>query len=300
MSRRIGFIARSFVPFAVIVRFAVALSTLAVSTPRAQSAGTVTLDVPQLALAGTAKGFEFVSFQFRVYLVAIGDPVSDYSANVLANDYENYTYLHPGGGGSGRGGGYRPPTYVRGPGASYSDTYTNVISPPHELDALFHFSGADVAGVPLALSVSDSGDYSLLLTADADPSHSPIDPSAALSNQLYTLEYRTDSLLGSQVTLLMAPPLPGDYNHDGMVDSADYSVWRDSLGSTTKLAADGNGNGIIDAGDYDLWLSQFGRAVAGSGATATVPEPASWLALLLAAAVAAVACVRARCATNAV
>ena len=69
--------------------------------------------MPPISAAGSAKGFEFVSFQFRVYLVPIGDPETDYSANVLANDYENYTYLHAGGGGSGRGGGYRPPSYVR-------------------------------------------------------------------------------------------------------------------------------------------------------------------------------------------
>ena len=40
----------------------------------------------------------------------------------------------------------------------------------------------------------------------------------------------------------------GDYNGDGKVDAADYTVWRDTLGSTTDLRADGNGNGSIDAG----------------------------------------------------
>ena len=78
-------------------------------------------------------------------------------------------------------------------------------------------------------------------------------------------------------------PSSGDYNGDGVVDAADYTVWRDTLGSTTNLAADGNGNGVIDAGDYDIWTSNFGKTVgSGSGASANgaVPEPASLLLLL--------------------
>jgi autotransporter-associated beta strand protein len=70
--------------------------------------------------------------------------------------------------------------------------------------------------------------------------------------------------------------LVGDYNHDGIVDAADYTVWRDSLGSTTNLAADGNGNGVIDAGDYDVWKMHFGQtAGGGAGGAAGVPEPSS-------------------------
>ena len=33
------------------------------------------------------------------------------------------------------------------------------------------------------------------------------------------------------------PPLSGDYNGNGVVDAADYTVWRDTLGSTTDLAS---------------------------------------------------------------
>ena len=49
--------------------------------------------------------------------------------------------------------------------------------------------------------------------------------------------------------------LLGDYNGDDIVDAADYTVWRDSIGSTTNIAADGNGNGVIDNGDFDVWRS---------------------------------------------
>jgi hypothetical protein len=67
--------------------------------------------------------------------------------------------------------------------------------------------------------------------------------------------------------------LPGDYNGNGTVDAGDYTVWRDTLGSTTNLTADGNGNNTIDTADYDVWKQNFGNT-AGSGASkSAVPEP---------------------------
>jgi GH35 family endo-1,4-beta-xylanase len=71
----------------------------------------------------------------------------------------------------------------------------------------------------------------------------------------------------------------GDYNGDGLVNAADYTVWRDTLGSATDLRADGNGNGIIDAGDCNTWTTHFGQSFSGGG-SAAVPEPG---ALVLAA-----------------
>lgn len=65
----------------------------------------------------------------------------------------------------------------------------------------------------------------------------------------------------------------GDCNGNGIVDAADYSVWRDSLGSMTQLAADGNHNGKIDAADYDVWKTNFGVVGLGAGAGAAAPEP---------------------------
>jgi hypothetical protein len=71
--------------------------------------------------------------------------------------------------------------------------------------------------------------------------------------------------------------LSGDYNGDGIVNAADYTTWRDSLGQVgSNLAADGNGNGSIDAGDYDVWKNNFGQG-GGSGSLGStpVPEPAT-------------------------
>ena len=53
-------------------------------------------------------------------------------------------------------------------------------------------------------------------------------------------------------------PLPGDYNFDGLVDAADYCVWRDTLGAAGDLRADGDGNGTIETADYNQWKGYFG------------------------------------------
>jgi PEP-CTERM motif len=58
-------------------------------------------------------------------------------------------------------------------------------------------------------------------------------------------------------------PVSGDYNEDTVVDAADYTIWRDTLGSMTDLRADGDNSGTIDAPDFTYWKSQFGKAVRG-------------------------------------
>jgi hypothetical protein len=80
------------------------------------------------------------------------------------------------------------------------------------------------------------------------------------------------------------PHLPGDYNQDGVVDAADYVVWRETEGQMgMQLAADGNNDGRVDAHDYGMWRANFGRTgTSGSGSEAqmVIPEPASVLVLI--------------------
>ena len=80
-------------------------------------------------------------------------------------------------------------------------------------------------------------------------------------------------------------PIPGDYNQNGIVDAADYTVWRNNLGSGTSLANDDTPG--VGPDDYTRWRTHFGQT-AGSGAganvNAAVPEPATALLMVLAAA----------------
>jgi autotransporter-associated beta strand protein len=83
----------------------------------------------------------------------------------------------------------------------------------------------------------------------------------ALSGDLaWEVNYATTSVSLSIV-------LPGDFNHDGMVNAADYVVWRKSDGPED---------------DYDAWKANFGESSgSGSLSDSTVPEPASrWLLIL--------------------
>jgi hypothetical protein len=77
----------------------------------------------------------------------------------------------------------------------------------------------------------------------------------------------------------ITPSVPGDYNHNDVVDAADYVVWRNTLGQRGPgLVADGDGSNQIDVGDYDVWRAHFGQTGgSGSGAStnAAVPEPAT-------------------------
>ncbi|QDV73887.1 hypothetical protein [Botrimarina mediterranea] len=61
--------------------------------------------------------------------------------------------------------------------------------------------------------------------------------------------------------------LEGDYNGDGIVDAADYTVWRD-----------GNSPDDTQAG-YDLWAANYGASNASPEAS-SVPEPAGVLILM--------------------
>jgi len=77
-------------------------------------------------------------------------------------------------------------------------------------------------------------------------------------------------------TGVAAPAPTGDYNHNNVVDAADYVIWRRTLNqsaSPSGSGADGNSNGMIDSGDYTHWRARFGNVV-GSGAELTsIPEP---------------------------
>jgi hypothetical protein len=93
-----------------------------------------------------------------------------------------------------------------------------------------------------------------------------------------------------QISIVSAG-VPGDYNSNGIVDAADYVVWRDRLGSTTTLPNEVSGvtPGSVTNEDYTAWRARLGRtsgsgAAGVLGAAAAVPEPSSWVAagLLLA------------------
>ena len=88
------------------------------------------------------------------------------------------------------------------------------------------------------------------------------------SKLIYRADQDVDELL-QLYAVDLNEDLPGDFNRDGVVDAADYTVWRNGLGS------------VYTASDYSTWKTNFGRHN-GTGASApelaadtlaTVPEP---------------------------
>lgn len=65
-------------------------------------------------------------------------------------------------------------------------------------------------------------------------------------------------------------PLVGDYNGNGVVDAADYVVWRNG----GPLQNEGDTPGAVTSEDYHVWRANFGRALGtGSGATIVRAPP---------------------------
>lgn len=103
----------------------------------------------------------------------------------------------------------------------------------------------------------------------------------------YTLD--SGEIIKGRVAYLESAAVPGDYNGDGTVNAADYTVWRNHLGQTFQLMNEdpSNMDGQVTSADYDFWKAHFGENGAGSGAaagggTAAVPEPSTSLLLLIA------------------
>lgn len=123
------------------------------------------------------------------------------------------------------------------------------------------------------------------------PLGSPIDPDLLLDETDLQLRFTIEGSQSITGGVLFAPsfvaaPLPGDFNGDLQVDAADFTVWRDALGSSNPL--NGNGDetgssaGIVDQADYLLWKTNFGSSLAAPstspgllGGGSPVPEPSA-------------------------
>ncbi|QDT68950.1 Beta-agarase A precursor [Planctomycetes bacterium MalM25] len=67
--------------------------------------------------------------------------------------------------------------------------------------------------------------------------------------------------------------LAGDYNDDGVVDAADYTVWRDAEGTSTFLPNDATPN-VVDQSDWQVWRDNYGAALPVSVTTVLIDATA--------------------------
>lgn len=82
---------------------------------------------------------------------------------------------------------------------------------------------------------------------------------------------------------LVGNSLLGDFNNDGVVDSADYTVWRDNLGSALALPNEDPlaSPGAVTTEDYYTWRDNYGaRSFSVEAAAIQAPEPDTMLLLI--------------------
>lgn len=101
----------------------------------------------------------------------------------------------------------------------------------------------------------------------------------ALRDGLY---WRVASV-GNRVTLnVLSGAPPGDYNSDGVVDAADYTVLRDNLGTALDLPNESATPGVVTLEDLDAWRTHFGDSASPALLAEAVPEPANFFLLVCA------------------
>ncbi|MDC0934714.1 DUF4347 domain-containing protein, partial [Pirellulales bacterium] len=110
---------------------------------------------------------------------------------------------------------------------------------------------------------ADDGQFMLLIDGEqVEPIAYSSDVDTLVASIQDALDaFYSESTTVATVTPTSIEPVAGDYNENGIIDAADYTVWRDTLGQsvTPGSGADGDGSGIIDQGDYAVWKSNFGK-----------------------------------------
>jgi hypothetical protein len=128
---------------------------------------------------------------------------------------------------------------------------------------------------------ADEGAYAFFARL-ISPAYVTSDPFLVILNDGIDDTQDPGELLTAALAINKAALLAGDYDHNDVVDAADWTLWKTTFGSTTQLAAEGNGDGIVNAADYTVWRDHFGQSASGISSASGVPEPPSF-ALLLAA-----------------
>ena len=138
-----------------------------------------------------------------------------------------------------------------------------------DLDQIDETNGYIVRGTDFSEKVGTS------VTSAGDINHDGIDD--LLIGAIFARLSDTDATGGAYVIFgeRALPTISGDFNSDGIVNAADYTLWRDSLNSSGDLPGDGNLDGVVNFADYNVWRNTFGVS-----SSANIPEPASLLIAL--------------------
>lgn len=123
----------------------------------------------------------------------------------------------------------------------------------------------------LAPTTSPAGDPGLvhylvdrLIYDDATPWPNSPDGTGNSLHRTSTANYGDAAVSWNSAAPTPGEPQPavtlGDYNGNGTVETADYTTWKSTFGSSSDLRADGNGDGVINAADYTVWRVNLGAS----------------------------------------
>lgn len=160
--------------------------------------------------------------------------------------------------------------------ADWTATQSIVEDPGGFANATEHLDGADQDGGGLGVLIRPfAGNIGNYAGKNYRTNYTLSQTVAVGANRTFTLT--GNSLVQSSSSVIVdelegITPL-GDYNLDTVVNAADYTIWRDTLGSTTDFRANGTNEGdsldIIDEADYQWWKDRFGNA----GVAPGTPSP---------------------------
>jgi hypothetical protein len=156
-------------------------------------------------------------------------------------------------------------------GIMVAEQFRDVVAEPVTLDHDNNASTPEIPHVPYASGFSGVYAYGYIIASDADVTYD---------------NFRTETAVA------------GDYNRNGVADGADYVLWRKTQGQVGPVGnpptsfGDMRANGaftpgefanVIDQADYNHWRANFGTSASGSGigSGSAVPEPVTFVLLLL-------------------
>jgi hypothetical protein len=143
--------------------------------------------------------------------------------------------------------------------------------------------------VPLSADKSHwDEDTMSVVYGTATSQEAAMDPDLTVGTRKKLTDLDVAALTDLGWTVVAPPGLDGDYNGDGIIDGADYTVWRDHLGETSPgytLLNEAASTGVVNEADFTYWRAHFGESGGGSGSLGSgilvgeptaVPEPGTW------------------------
>ncbi|MEM6798704.1 MAG: trypsin-like serine protease [Planctomycetota bacterium] len=252
-----------------------------------------------------------------IALVRLGQPITEVAPATLYTDRDELTQTATivGFGATGTGlTGATQPSGTKRAGQNVIDavgtnvTPGSVISPPTDRLVTIDF---DQPGAPGASTLGGSTPLNLeYLTAPGDSGgglflESEGETRLAAVTSLGSSFSQINSDYGDRASftrvssfidwietttgLNLTSPMPGDFNGDGSVDTADFALWQAQFGATgSGFAADGNGDNVVDGADYALWRNNLVTTPGSasqpiSSALSAVPESSAAFVAILAA-----------------